>query len=216
MAFLPFAFPPPLLLLYSCAVFCSWGFTKPHFRGERFGELKTYGIRRKGVQVGSGARIFITIFGSTFLFFVFLFWYGLKGFLLLRKLDDKVISPWALKLMTLQAADPRPCIPPACTRTTPRQLLNTLWLIVVWWSCGPCYVMQDTITNPPFNPIGSLRNENVERPGRQKMAIKSWDFLSLSALTRQIGQRKLKQKHSDSLGCTNCILGTLAGAAKPA
>ena len=70
--------------------------------------------------------------------------------------------------------------------------------------------MQDTITNPPFNPIGSLRNENVERPGRQKMATESWDFLSLSALTRQIGQRKLKQKHSDSLGSTNCILGALA------
>ena len=53
--------------------------------------------------------------------------------------------------------------------------------------------MQDMITNPPFNPIGSLRNENVERPGRQKMATENWDFLSLSALTRQIGQRKLKQ-----------------------
>ena len=52
--------------------------------------------------------------------------------------------------------------------------------------------MQDTITNPPFNPIGSLRNENVERPGRQKMATESWDFLSLSALTRKIGQRKLR------------------------
>ena len=35
-------------------------------------------------------------------FFVFLSWHGLKYFLLLRKLDDKVISPWALKLMTLQ------------------------------------------------------------------------------------------------------------------
>ena len=70
--------------------------------------------------------------------------------------------------------------------------------------------MQDTITNPPFNPIGSLRNENVERPRRQKMTTESWDFLSLSALSRQIGQRKLKQKHSDSLGCTNCILGALA------
>ena len=75
--------------------------------------------------------------------------------------------------------------------------------------------MQDTITNPPFNPIGSLRNENVERPGRQKMATESWDFLSLSALTRQIGQWKLKQKHSDSLGCNTCILGALASASKP-
>ena len=70
--------------------------------------------------------------------------------------------------------------------------------------------MQDTITNPSFNPIGSLRNENVERPRRQKMTTESWDFLSLSALSRQIGQRKLKQKHSDSLGFTNCILGALA------
>ena len=75
--------------------------------------------------------------------------------------------------------------------------------------------MQDTITNPPFNPIGGLRKENVERPGRQKMATESWDFLSLSALTRQIGQRKLKQKHSDSLGCNTCILGALASASKP-
>ena len=44
-------------------------------------------------------------------FFVFLSWHGLKDFLLLRKLDDKFISPWALKLMTLQTVykgvDPR-------------------------------------------------------------------------------------------------------------
>ena len=35
-------------------------------------------------------------------FFCLLSWHGLTDFLLLRKLDDKVISPWALKLMTLQ------------------------------------------------------------------------------------------------------------------
>ena len=50
VVFLPFSFPPPHLFLYSCSVFWSWEFTGPHFRGKRFGELKTYGFRRKNCR----------------------------------------------------------------------------------------------------------------------------------------------------------------------
>ena len=62
------------------------------------------------MQVGSGG--FSSLFlAQRYLFFVFLSWHGLKYFLLLRKLDDKVISPSAPKLMTLQTVykgvDPR-------------------------------------------------------------------------------------------------------------
>ena len=71
VAFLPFAFPLPLRFLYSCSVFWSWKFTRPHFRGKRFGELKTYEIRRKEVQVVSGG--FSSPFSAQrYIFFVFL------------------------------------------------------------------------------------------------------------------------------------------------
>ena len=86
------------------------GIYGPHFGRKCSGELKTYSIKRKKVQVGSGG--FSSPFSAQrYLFFVFLSWYGLKYFLLLRKLDDKVISPSAPKLMTLQTVykgvDPR-------------------------------------------------------------------------------------------------------------
>ena len=44
--------PSFFFILVQC--FWSWEFTRPHFRGKRFGELKTYGIGRKEVQVLSG------------------------------------------------------------------------------------------------------------------------------------------------------------------
>ena len=50
-----FLFPPPLLFFfYSCSVFWCSEFTGPHFGRKCFGELKTYGIRRKKVQLVSG------------------------------------------------------------------------------------------------------------------------------------------------------------------
>ena len=51
--------------------FWSWEFTGPHFRGKRCGELKTYGIRRKEVQMVSGG--FSSPFSAQlYIFFVFL------------------------------------------------------------------------------------------------------------------------------------------------
>ena len=40
--------------------------------------------------------------------------------------------------------------------------------IVVWWYCGPCHQIQDTITNLPFDPIGTSRNDNVDVPEVKK------------------------------------------------
>ena len=61
--------PSFFLIFVQC--FWSWEFTRPHFRGKRFGELKTYGIRRKEVQVVSGG--FSSPFSAQlYIFFVFL------------------------------------------------------------------------------------------------------------------------------------------------
>ena len=61
--------PSFFLIFVQC--FWSWEFTGPHFRGKRFGELKTYGIRRKEVQVVSGG--FSSPFSAQlYIFFVFL------------------------------------------------------------------------------------------------------------------------------------------------
>ena len=51
--------------------FWSWEFTRLYFRGKRFGELETYRIRRKEVQVVSGG--FSSPFSAQlYIFFVFL------------------------------------------------------------------------------------------------------------------------------------------------
>ena len=47
-----FRFPSSRLFLYSCSVFWCSEFTGPHFGRKCSGELKTYGIKRKKVQVG--------------------------------------------------------------------------------------------------------------------------------------------------------------------
>ena len=61
--------PSFFLIFVQC--FWSWEFTGPHFRGKRFGELKTYGIRRKEVQVVSGG--FSSPFSAQlYILFVFL------------------------------------------------------------------------------------------------------------------------------------------------
>ena len=44
----------PPFFFYSCSVFWCSEFTGPHFGRKCFGELKTYGIRRKKVQLVSG------------------------------------------------------------------------------------------------------------------------------------------------------------------
>ena len=64
-----FRFPSFFFFLVQC--FWSWEFTRPHFRGKPFGELKTYGFRRKEVQVVSGG--FSSPFSAQlYIFFVFL------------------------------------------------------------------------------------------------------------------------------------------------
>ena len=61
----------PSFFFFLVQCFWSWEFTRPHFRGKRFGELKTYGIRRKEVQVVSGG--FSSPFSAQlYIFFVFL------------------------------------------------------------------------------------------------------------------------------------------------
>ena len=44
----------PSFFFFVIQCFWSWEFIWPHFRGKRFGELESYGIRRKEVQVVSG------------------------------------------------------------------------------------------------------------------------------------------------------------------
>ena len=62
--------PPFSLFLFSFLVLGIYWASFPHFRGKRFGELKTYGIRRKKVQVVSG-RFSSPFLGQRYLFFVF-------------------------------------------------------------------------------------------------------------------------------------------------
>ena len=65
----PSLLPSFFFILVQC--FWSWEFTGPHSHGKRFGELKTYGIRRKEVQVVSGG--FSSPFSAQlYIFFVFL------------------------------------------------------------------------------------------------------------------------------------------------
>ena len=61
----------PSFFFFLVQCFWSWEFTKLYFRGKRFGELETYGIRRKEVQVVSGG--FSSPFSAQlYIFFVFL------------------------------------------------------------------------------------------------------------------------------------------------
>ena len=71
VAFLPFAFPPPVLFLYSCSVFWSWEFSGPDFHGKRFGTSRLNGIRRKEVQVFS-ERFSSSFSAQRYIFLVFL------------------------------------------------------------------------------------------------------------------------------------------------
>ena len=61
----------PSFFFFLVQCFWSWEFTRLHFRGKRFGELKTYGIRRKEVQVVSG-RFSSPFSAQLYIFFVFL------------------------------------------------------------------------------------------------------------------------------------------------
>ena len=77
--------PPFSLFLFSFLVLGIYWASFPHFRGKRFGELKTYGIRRKKVQVGSGRFSSPLSAQRFFFFFVFLSWHGVKDFFTLTK-----------------------------------------------------------------------------------------------------------------------------------
>ena len=65
----------PSFFFFLIQCFWSWEFIWPHFRGKRFGELETYGIRRKEVQVGSGG--FSSPFSAQRLTYFFVFLSGL-------------------------------------------------------------------------------------------------------------------------------------------
>ena len=139
-------------------------------------------------------------------FFAFLSWHGLKYFLLLRKLDDKVISPWGLKLMTLQTVykgvDPRGAV-------TGR---------IGWWersfSCRstrtskPVYFRK--ITRPYLLKERPMKNTNLERTSvrhrrirkpkttcgkKGKYARKCWNQL----WCRQLGGRGTQKLAAKSL-----------------
>ena len=109
VAFLPFAFAPPLLFFILVQFFGP---------GNLLGLISAENVLgnwRLMVLEGRKCRWVVEDFHHHFRlnvpFFCLLSWHGVKDFLLLRKLDDKVISPWALKLITLQAVykgvDPR-------------------------------------------------------------------------------------------------------------
>ena len=67
--------PPFSLFLFSFLVLGIYWASFRHFRGKRFGELKTYGIRRKKVQVGSGG--FSSPFSAQRFFFFLSFYPGM-------------------------------------------------------------------------------------------------------------------------------------------
>ena len=65
----------PSFFFFLIQCFWSWEFIWPHFRGKRFGELETYGIRREEVQVSSGG--FSSPFSAQRLTYFFVFLSGL-------------------------------------------------------------------------------------------------------------------------------------------